>query len=575
MGVNMQKKWWQNAVVYQIYPRSFKDSNGDGTGDLQGIIEGLDYIRSLGVNVVWLCPINCSPMRDNGYDISDYYAVDPLFGSNTDLERLITEAGQRGIKILMDLVVNHVSSEHRWFRDMLDDENSPYRDYFIIRDTPDGSPPNNFRSYFGDSVWERIGNSNSFYFHSFSKEQPDLNWENPKLRREIYDMMEYWLEKGVAGFRVDAIGNIKKSEKILSICRMPPDAADGMTDSHVWLLNQPGIEVFLSEMRDLVFHKYDSMTVAEVSVPDERLAEYIGENGYFSMVFDFSYTDIDVNGVTAPCDLASWNLEELKENIYHSQEVIQKVGWASPYLENHDQPRSVNKYLPDGTIDDYNTKMLGTLFFFLRGTPYIYQGQEIGMQNYPFTRIEQFADEGTLKKYEMAGACGDSEEKIMDYLRRRSRDNARTPMQWSDSDYAGFSQAAPWLAVNPDYRKRNVRMQEQEDMSVLRYYRKMVWLRMHSDYRDVLTYGSFEGLDIGDAEDFVYRRYDENCEVLVVLNYSEKERACCVDLSGYEILLDNYEAIPAGFCSGAVRNSIGAKDMLHPWQAIVAGKRLQ
>lgn len=573
--INMQKKWWQNAVVYQIYPKSFKDSNKDGIGDLTGIIEGLDYIRSLGVNVIWLCPVNRSPMRDNGYDISDYYTIDPLFGTNADLERLIKEAKTRGIKVLMDLVVNHVSSEHKWFLDMLADENSPFRDYFIIRETQDGNPPNNFRSYFGDSVWTRIGDSNRFYFHSFAKEQPDLNWENPRLRQEIYDMMSYWSGKGIAGFRVDAIGNIKKSAKILSFCHMPPDAGDGMADSHDWLLNQPGINVFLSEMRDRVFHKYDSMTVAEVSVPDDQLAEYVGENGYFSMVFDFSYTDIDVNGVTTPCDLVPWNLENLKGHIYHSQEVTQKIGWAAPYLENHDQPRSVNKYLPDGAINDYNTKMLGALFFFLRGTPYIYQGQELGMQNYPFTRIEQFADEGALKKYEMAAACGEPEEKIMDYLRRRSRDNGRTPMQWSDDEYAGFSSESPWLSVNPDYTWRNVRSQNQDDLSILQFYRRMVWLRLHSAYRNVLTYGMFEGLRVGGPEDFVYRRYDETHEVLVILNYSETERPYSIDLSGYEILLNNYAAIPDISCPKAARGSIGEERTLLPWQVLVVGKEVR
>ncbi len=567
----IQKKWWQDTVVYQIYPRSFMDSNGDGIGDLCGIIRKLDYIRDLGVNVIWLSPINQSPMRDNGYDISDYYAIDPVFGTTEELERLIAGAKERGIKVLMDLVVNHVSDRHMWFQDVIKREDSPYRDYFIIKETPDGSAPNNFRSYFGDCVWERIGESSRFYFHSFAKEQPDLNWENPALRQEIYDMMAYWHKKGIAGFRVDAIGNLKKSERILSVCQMPPDAKDGLADSHAWLLNQPGIEVFLGEMRDRVFHVYDSMTVAEVSVPDERLEEYAGENGYFSMVFDFSYADIDVEGVTTPCGLVSWDLAKLREYVFHSQEAAQDTAWAAPYLENHDQPRSVSKYLPDDAVCAHSIKMLGALYFFLRGTPYIYQGQEIGMQNYPFTQIGQIADEGAICKYRSAVQCGETEESIMDYLRRRSRDNARTPMQWSADPHAGFSTAAPWLREHPDYESCNVAVQKRDPASVLAFYRRMIWLRQKSAYRNVLTHGRFEGIRTAEPEDFVYRRYDGKREVIVVLNYSKEPRPCPADLSGYEILLDNYRDIEDA-AAGTFSVCRDGLARMQPWQAVVAGR---
>lgn len=554
----MCKKWWQNTIVYQIYPKSFMDSNGDGVGDLQGIIEKLDYIQKLGVNVIWLTPINVSPMKDNGYDIADYYKVDSVFGANEDFEMLIAESGKRGIKVLMDLVVNHVSSEHRWFKEMLNNPKSPYRDYFIIRSTEDGKEPNNFRSYFGNSVWERIGDTNEFYFHSFAKEQPDLNWENPKLRKEIYDMMEFWHKKGIAGFRIDAIGNIKKSPKILSNCRMQADAEDGLVDSRAYLLNQPGIELFLSELRDNVFQKYDSMTVAEVDVPKERLEEYIGENGYFSMVFDFSYADIDTKGCVRPCELNEWTLNELKECIYNSQYVTQEKGWAAPYLENHDQPRSVNKYLPNNQINKYSTKMLAVLFFFLRGTPYIYQGQEIGMSNAVRNSMAEFDDIDAHKRYEIAKRMGESDEKIFDYLNRRSRDNARTPMQWDETEYAGFSKVHPWLAENSDYRNCNVEKQEQEEFSVLKFYREMITLRKSSDYKEVLTYGEFKGFDTNTSEDFIYYRFDENREVVVAINYSEYVREWKINIDGYEVLLNNYDILN--------------KQFMKPWQAVVLGK---
>ena len=546
-------------MVYQIYPKSFMDTNGDGIGDLRGIIGRLDYIKSLGVNVIWLSPINRSPMRDNGYDISDYYQVDPSFGTNKDLEELIREANQRGLKVLLDLVVNHVSVEHKWFQEMLKNPDSPYGDYFIIRETEDGKEPNNFRSYFGGSVWERIGDSNRFYFHAFAKEQPDLNWENPKLRQEIYDMMTYWQEKGIAGFRVDAIGNIKKSETILSNCRMPADAEDGLCDIHAYVINQPGIGEFLGEMRDQVFKRFDSMTVAEIVVPEKDLEAYIGDNGYFSMVFDFSYADIDTNGITRPCDFAKWNLEDLKRCIFTSQENYQKYGWAAPYLENHDQPRSLDKYLEDGEINYYSTTMLGTLYFFLRGTPYLYQGQELGMSNYPFADISEFKDIDALNKYEKAKEMGDSEEKILDFLRRRSRDNARTPMQWSKAPNAGFSKGTPWLAVNPNYSQVNVESEETEEQSVLHFYRDMIRLRRTSEYRDTLVYGRFEGIRTENTEDFVYRRTGEEREVIVAINYSKEPRSWCVEREGYEVLLNNYDRL---------------EEQMQPYQAVVLGKKV-
>lgn len=554
----MAKNWWQSAVVYQIYPESFMDSNRDGIGDLAGIISKLDYIQELGANVIWLCPINCSPMKDNGYDISDYYQINPMFGTMEDMEVLIDEAKKRGIRVLMDLVVNHVSDQHEWFQRAMTDPKSPFRDYFIIRETEDGRPPNNLRSYFGGSSWEQIGDTNSYYFHAFSKEQPDLNWENPRLREEIYKMMTFWLEKGIAGFRVDAIGNLKKSDDALSCCQFEPDAEDGRTDQTHYILEQPGIEKYLSEMRDRVLKPYQSMTVAEINVPESRLQLYIGENGFFSMVFDFSYVDIDINNVSIPCKFAKWDLENLRYQIYHSQRSTQKVGWGALYLENHDQPRSVSKYLPEQEINDVNTKMLGVLFFFLRGTPFIYQGQEIGMRNYPFKKISDYRDIDAHTKYQAALKCGISEAEALNFLRLRSRDNARTTMQWSNQEYAGFTVHQPWVPVNPDYRERNVEKQRLEKDSVYQFYRKMIFLRRRSSYKEALTEGLFEEIPGRTPEDFRYRRYTESQETVILINYSKFIRSWDWDFAGYEVLLNNYDEID--------------KDHMKPWQAVVLGR---
>lgn len=557
----MVKKWWNDAVVYQIYPKSFMDSNGDGVGDIQGIISKLDYIEALGANVIWLCPINCSPMKDNGYDISDYYQIDPMFGTIEDLERLIAEAKKRQIHILMDLVVNHVSDQHAWFQSAISEENSPYRDFFIIKETKDGKAPNNLRSYFGGSSWERIGETNCYYFHAFGKEQPDLNWENPKLRKEIYEMMQFWIRKGIAGFRVDAIGNLKKSEIALSEGFLSPDGDDGMVGQTPYILGCSGIEVFLSEMRDQVFKPNDCMTVAEINVPHSELEKYIGENGFFSMVFDFSYADIDTNGAKIPCTFTNWTLHDLKKYIAESQEGVQKVGWAAPYLENHDQPRSVFKYLPEKEINLYNTKMLGTLFFFLRGIPYIYQGQEIGMQNYPFQSLEEYDDIDALTKYQCALKCGVSKEDAMEFLRLRSRDNARTPMQWNAEKNGGFSEGEPWLKINPDYRFRNAEQQESDTKSVLHFYKNMIQLRRTSPYKDILRDGFFENIETAEAEDFRYRRVTKDGEVVILINYSKEHRPWNWDFEGYELLLNNYASID--------------ELIMWPWQAVVLGKRTE
>lgn len=553
----MKKYWWQDTVAYQIYPKSFFDANGDGVGDIQGITEKLDYLQELGVNVIWICPIQKSPMKDNGYDISDYYAIDGLFGTNDDYDELLREAERRGIKVLMDLVVNHCSSEHPWFQSALENPDGKYGKYFYIVDSPDG-PPNNFRGIFGHNVWTRIPGTTKYYFHAYLDSQVDLNWECKELRDEILQMMQYWVDRGVAGFRIDAIGNLKKSKEILSYGIYPPDAPDGMCDSERFLKIQPGIEDFFREMDEKVFSPNACMTVAEIDVPDERLENFIGDNGFFSMTFDFSCAQLDLKGITTPCGLAPWTLADLKRILYRRQLAMQKSGWAALYWENHDLPRSLNRYLPEGEISFESATMLGTIYFFLRGTPFIFQGQEIGMTNYPFNDISQFDDLSAIAKYHQAKGQGVSEQEILKYLVKRSRDNSRTPMQWNDGYCAGFSQVRPWLAVNPNRTKINVESQGFDEGSILSFYKKMIWLRRHSEYHDALTYGSFQPVETSRVEDFVYKRIGDNHEILVIANYSRTPARWPVRIDEYRIILNNYHQ--------------NHETMMQPYQAVVSAK---
>jgi oligo-1,6-glucosidase/alpha-glucosidase len=553
----MKEKWWQKAIIYQIYPKSFQDTNGDGIGDLQGIIKRLDYLNELGVNVIWLCPINESPMKDNGYDISDYYKVDASFGTNEDLEELIECAGKYGIKIVMDLVVNHCSDQHKWFQEAVKNPDSKYLSYFIIEET-DGNEPNNLRCYNGSSAWERIGNSNRFYFHAFSKEQPDLNWENENLRKEIIDMMKYWQEKGVAGFRIDAIGNIKKSKETFERKTFAADGKDGRASIDSFVLGKDGIEVYLKELRDEVFEKYDLMTVAEVNVPEAKLAKFIGEDGLFSMVFDFSYADLDIEKRDGQDWKRNWTMKELKQNIFDSQNMLQKYGWASPYLENHDQPRSVNKYLPKNDLSYESKTALGTLYFFLRGTPFIYQGQELGMENYPFQKIDEIRDPFAIDRYEQAKNRGDNTKEVIDYFKERGRDNSRTPMQWDSSMHAGFSTSMPWILENPNYVTLNAKKEMADDKSIFHFYKQMIHLRSKSKYSSTLTFGNFEVIHTIEDEFFCYKRCDDTWEIIVMVNLGNKEIEIPISLRNREVLLNN-----------RMENEI----TLMPYQSIVTVKR--
>lgn len=538
-GGRMEKKWWKEAVVYQIYPASFQDTDGDGTGDLKGITRRLGYLEELGVNVLWLCPVNQSPMRDMGYDISDYYKVNPLFGTGEDLDDLIAEAGKRGMKVLLDLVVNHCSNEHEWFRKALADPSSPYRDYFFFVSTPDGKEPNNFRSYTGGSVWERAGESNEFYFHAFAPGQPDLNWDCPRLRDEIVAMMEYWCRKGVAGFRVDAIGNLKKAPEVLQRGSFPADGPDGRAFLEPHIVLQPGIEDYLGELRDRVFRKYDSMTVAECTVPEDKVEEYLGEDGLFSMAFDFTYIDIDIEVGKGGDRLKPWTIGDFKVKLYESQRYVQAHGWGTVFMENHDLQRSVSKF---SAMTPEAVKALAALWFFLRGTPYIYQGQELGMANYPYTSPSQIRDPFALARYENAEENGETKESVFSYLKARGRDNCRTPMQWDSTENAGFSSVEPWIPVNPDYKEKNAEREVNDPGSVFSFYKEMIRLRLRSEHMPVLVYGDFRPVETEDSL-FCYQRSYGGKTLTVAVNYSDREAEIPAAVNTSRVILNSLSSL--------------------------------
>ncbi|WP_193015819.1 glycoside hydrolase family 13 protein [Proteus sp. FME41] len=517
----MSNTWWKEAVVYQIYPKSYYDSNGDGIGDLAGITEKLDYIQSLGTNVIWLCPIFKSPMKDNGYDIADYSVVDPIFGDNKALDKLISEAKKRDIKILLDLVLNHSSDEHPWFKAALDDPNSPYADYYIFKQWDKSTPPNNLRTYFDCSVWSRVENTNRWYFNSFGPEQPDLNWENPKLRQDIIDMINVWIKKGVAGFRIDAIGNLKKSPEALSEYQFEPDKDDGSASLVPWVLNQPGIDKFLTELVEKTFKPANSMTVAEIDVPEKDLRAYVGEDGYFSMVFDFSIADLDIRN-EKPFTINPITGERLKPVFIKSQLDTQRVGWGAPYLENHDQPRSLNKFLPKGAINPISAKMLATFLLTQRGTPFIYQGQEIGMTNCPMT-LEEHDDLHVFKLHEWGKKLGYSDKQIIEYFNERSRDNSRTPFQWNSEIQGGFSTGKPWLKVNPNYAQINAKQEIEDKHSLFAYYKQLIALRRHSEISEILIYGDFSPLD-SPKNVIAFKRTYEGKSVNIYCNFSDDKK---------------------------------------------------
>lgn len=507
----MNKHWWQRIVAYQIYPKSFLDTDGDGIGNLAGITQKLDYLKELGIDLIWICPMFRSPMDDNGYDISDYYRVNPMFGSDEEMQILLDEAKKRGIGIILDLVVNHCSDEHAWFQKALRDPDCEEAGYFYFLRPEDGQVPNNWRSNFGGSAWTPVGDGR-YYLHTFSKRQPDLNWENPLLREKIYEMINWWLQRGIAGFRVDAITFIKKDLTFQS--REPVDA-HGRYPIEAFE-NYPGIGEFLTELRDRTFAAFDCMTVAEApGVPYEQLPDYAGENGYFSMIFDFSYTDMNRH-------LPDWSIGEFKRRVVQSQLSAEQVGWNAVFLENHDQPRSLNKYISKEDIGIQSGRMLATLLLTLRGTPFIYEGEEIGMTNSVWHSIDDFDDISARQQYQERIEAGQSPEEALTYFQNIGRDNARTPMQWDHSPNGGFSTVKPWLKSNPNYPEINVSAQLEEPDSLLSWYRQLIVLRKSETYGDVLIYGSFLPLENLPEPVFGYLRKTDSQTIAVLCSFSNQ-----------------------------------------------------
>ncbi|MDO5399580.1 MAG: alpha-glucosidase [Eubacteriales bacterium] len=537
----MNKKWWHDKVAYQIYPKSFLDANGDGIGDLEGIISRLDYLKELGVDIIWLSPIYKSPFVDQGYDIADYYAIAEEFGTMEQFDTLLAEAKKRGMYIIMDLVINHCSDKHEWFRKALADPEGEYGDYFYFRPGKLGGPPSNYRSYFGGSCWEKVPGRDLYYLHMFAKEQPDLNWENPVLRRRLYDMVNWWLDKGLAGFRIDAIINIKKD---LDFPDLPPDGPDGLAGCWRMVEQVQGVGTFLTELRDSTFRQHDAFTVGEVfNMQPGQLPRFIGEDGYFSTIFDFSAHCLSDGGhgwYDAPkVEFAAW-----RKAVLDSQAEGMAAGFKANIIENHDEPRGVSRFLPDYAQTPAGAKMLGTVSLLLRGIPFIYQGQEIGMRNCRWNDIREFDDISTRDQYRLALAAGVPEAQALAACGAMSRDNARTPMQWSSEKNAGFTSGTPWMKVNPNYTQINVAAQEEDPDSVLRYYRTLVALRKDPAWRELFTYGSVEPAFQDRENVMAYTRTLGDRRVLVAANFGREPVTLNLDRPIKQLLLSNGPIAP-------------------------------
>lgn len=532
----MERKWWHDKVAYQIYPKSFLDTNGDGIGDLRGIISKLDYLKELGVDIIWLSPIYKSPFVDQGYDIADYYSIASEFGTMEEFDELLAEARKRDMYIIMDLVINHCSDKHEWFQKALADPEGEYADYFYFRKGKNGNPPSNYRSYFGGSCWEPVPGTDKYYLHMFAKEQPDLNWENPKLKQEIYNMVNWWLEKGLAGFRIDAIINIKKN---LDFPDFEPDGPDGMAGCWKMVESVDGVGELLEELKEHTFKKYDAFTVAEVfNMKEGELPQFIGENGHFSTIFDFSAHSLS-DGEHGWYDAPEMEFKKWRETVINSQLEVQKTGFEANIIENHDEPRGVSRFLPEYARTPAGTKMLGTVSLLLRGIPFIYQGQEIGMQNAVWENIEEYDDISTKDQYHIAREAGLSNEEALKVCGRMSRDNARTPVQWSNKGNAGFTTGKPWLKVNSNYTKINVESQEAQPDSVLNYYRKLTALRKSPEYKEVFTYGTFAPAYEETESVMAYYRIGDGKRILVAANFGDIPAEVKLEYPVKEVLLSN------------------------------------
>lgn len=513
------KTWWKESVIYQIYPKSFCDSNGDGIGDIQGIISKLDYLKDLGIDIIWLSPLYQSPNVDNGYDISDYQAISRDYGTIEDFDELLKQAHLRGIKIVMDLVINHTSDQHQWFIESRQSRDNAYRDYYIWKEGKDGREPNNWASVFSGSAWQYDETTDMYYLHLYSSKQPDLNWENKQLRHEIYQMMKWWLDKGIDGFRMDVINKISKDQSFQDVL---PQTSQYMRPSK-YVSNGPRIHEFLKEMNHEVLSRYDVMTVGEITACSiEQAKQYTGENeDELCMLFQFEHTDVDAGeyGKWTPIPL---DLVKLKACLSKWQYGLADYGWNSLFWDNHDQPRVISRF---GRTDKYwkdSAKMLATALHFMKGTPYIYQGEELGMTNYHFESLEDCQDVEVFNAYKELVEKKKvlTHEQMMKGINASSRDNARTPMQWKDSQNAGFTTGTPWIKINPNYQNINVQKQIQDQTSIYHYYQKLIQLRHQMP---IMVYGQYELLEDNHPDLFVYTRTYHNEKLLIITNFSENE----------------------------------------------------
>lgn len=531
----MKRNWWKEAVAYQVYPRSFNDSNGDGIGDLPGLIEKLDYLENLGIDVIWLSPMYPSPNDDNGYDISDYKGIMSEFGTMDDFDQLLSSIHQRGMKLILDLVVNHTSDEHPWFIESKSSKASAKRNWYIWADPkPDGSEPNNWESIFNGSTWEFDESTKQYYFHLFSKKQPDLNWENPDVRQAVFDMMNWWFEKGIDGFRVDAITHIKKN---FEAGDLPVPDGKKFAPAFDVDMNQPGIQEWLQEMKDKSLSRYDIMTVGEANgVTPNDAEEWVGEEkGKFNMIFQFEHLGLWSTGDT------KFDVKSYKQVLNRWQKQLENVGWNALFIENHDQPRRVSTWGDDKNYWYESATSHATAYFLQQGTPFIYQGQEIGMTNYPFESIESFNDVAVKTEYQIVKKEGGDVNQLLDKYKMENRDNARTPMQWNNSINAGFTTGKPWFHVNPNYTEINVKQQLNDKFSILSYYKALIQLKK-SDL--IYTYGKFNMVDAENKQVFAYTRTFKNNTVLIVANLtnevSELNLPFELDISSVDIKLHNY-----------------------------------
>ena len=556
----MEKRWWKESVVYQIYPRSFCDSNGDGIGDLNGITGKLDYLKELGIDVIWLSPVYKSPNDDNGYDISDYQAIMDEFGTMEDFDRMLATAHEKGIKIMMDLVVNHTSDEHKWFIESRKSTDNPYRDYYIWRPAKeDGSLPNNWGSCFSGPAWEYDKTTDMYFLHLFSKKQPDLNWDNPAVRQDVFDMMNWWLKKGVDGFRMDVISLISKEPGL-------PDKETGINGYATFNVsaNGPHVHEYLQEMRQKALNNADTITVGECSgVTLEEAKKYArSDEKELNMVFQFEHMDVDSDEKAGKWTTRKMDLRDLKEILTRWQKGLQDIAWNSLYWENHDQPRSVSRFGNDS--DEYreiSAKMLATCIHMMQGTPYVYQGEELGMTNCPFNTLDNFRDLESINAFHELTEQGKmTEEDMMAAIGYKGRDNARTPMQWDDSAYAGFSTANPWIMVNPNYTKINAKDQVNREDSVFKYYQKLIKLRHESE---LIVYGTYDLILDDDKDIYAYIRTLGDEKLIVYCNFSENTREVELpeEFTNGKVLISNY-----------IDAKVNHKITLRPYEAIVIQK---